>query len=427
MLRQYALTNGVHVVLNPFDHPLIGLAIGIDTGSRDDQIPGERHGFEHNLFRANRRHPTWESYAQRLDDHAFMFSPETDKTTVVASCGTDRRGLRPILRVLAETISNPLIIKEHVTKEIDRLTEEHGEDRDSPHDLADRLFDQLMFGPHGLGRSVDGDYRTIPQLTAPRFRQLCRQVLVGQRLVIAVCGGFDHRLVADHIARSFGHLPPGRPRPTDAFDYRQCRGSLEIRIQNTDKVSLMLGFPVFGLDHPRRVALGVLRNHFSSRASSPLALHLDSDGNGYSAADHLWHWDTVGQYLWTISTFRPKIVEVIRRLMADVRLLRTELISSDNLTRAKRNLRFYAIHRSLDPLYTAPFFVRQIIHRQKANSFRSYLQTLNAVTPLAIRRVARETCVRRRLVLVASGPLQGMKKQELRAALTSVPFTNRSA
>lgn len=436
MLRQFLLANKIRVVFDPTDGPLIGVAVGIDSGSRDD-VRGVplRHGFEHTIFRANRAHPTWAEYTRYIDGIAYRVSPETDKTGIVVSAGTDRAGLRSLLCLLSQTLANPLITKEHVATEVTRLHEEHGDDQDRPQDLGERLFDRMMFPEHGFGPPVDGERRGIDQLSAERYRQLQHELLVGHRIIIAVTGGFDPAVTRAHIERYFATLPSGKPRPSDTFDYHQCRSALEIRVQPTQQSSIFLGFPTFGLAHPDRIALGVLRNHLSARNSSPISIFLDGEGRGYGSEDHLWHWDVAGQYTFTFSMSREKLLESLAVVTRELSRVRHELLTDEDIRIAQRNLRFHALEGLSQYRSMAAFHVYQIIHAGRATSTGQYLRRLRTVTSRDIRRAANEILVQKRMVCVVTGPLQGLRKSDLYAALRiprhpiSAPrsFTRRSA
>ncbi len=420
-LSQRKLANGFTVICDPFLSLTAGVALAVIGGYRDDQgRPGGSHALEHKLWRSTRLHPTGMLFARHWERFTPMLHAETDKSSVVFHCEVSRRHIRSAIRLMAEIARHPTFPAEQVRKETERLQAERGDEEDSPETRLNEVLDRLMFAGDGLGRSVDRGHATVGQFRPAELRTLYRQKFVGRRLALIVSGGFARDLVEPLITRLFSDLPAGTTHQSAALNYRQLRGGIRLTRAECQKLTFLIGFPTFGFDQELpRIALGVIRNHFSSRITSRLGMQLDAAGFVYSSTDSLWFWRDVGQYYFQVPLFPEKFSRALEIIAAELNLLRAEGVTTDDLDHAKHNLAMEAGVRFTKPEDAAPFYGRGWVNCGGASvlSVPRYRRALGRVDCRLTRRVARMTFTNGRLVLVAHGPIPKLTKAQIRSLL----------
>ncbi len=425
-MRQYRLGNGVEVFEWPRDSLSAAVTIGLRGGSRNDPpvsgadqsvFYGLHHALEHVVARSTHRWPSWEALMRVADGTCNYVNAMTDKSSVLLCARTDRQHLGTTIGFLTEMVLRPRITKETVAHEQQRILEEFHEYNDVPLERASLELDRLMFGQDGLSHPVLGTEDTILRFNASSLRQLAR-TMVGNRLVVSVVGNFDPAKLRPMLERTVGKLRPGTSATDPNLDYRKIRGGVRIQPEDTEQIYCLIGFPVFGLNNPRRNVMTLLRNHFSSRTSSRIKVALNSIGMGYSTQDYLQHFQDVGQYHFDLVISPAKLLEALSIFSQEIGQLRHQLISRDDLDLAVTNIRIATKARFDDSLEAANFTAEYIINGGQFLPLRKYFADLRHVTRHHIRLVARDIFTQSRLCVVAHGPVEQFTKRQIRHALS---------
>jgi predicted Zn-dependent peptidase len=348
---------------------------------------------------------------------------ERDETAILVHCRMPRRYVRDGLTLLHEVITEPLITTEHVILETERLREEWGEEELSMENSLEEEFDRQMFGRNGVYGIGEENLATTGEAKARDLFFLHRRLFVGRRLALVLSGGFREEAVAPVIRARFSLLKKGSAAKIASYDHTAFRGIIRLLPSSVKKVVCILGFPTFGFTHPDRIALGLLRNHFSSRISSRLSVSLEARGIGYTTRDTLWMWHDVGKFSIYLSTFPEKFLHALRAIAEEVDVLRSARISSDDLAHAKANLAVAAEGRFSEPLEAATFYATQWVNQGTTTPLPRYLPLVKRVSVEDIRSVAKHVFCPTRLVVVACGALSGIPRRTIGEALAPLRRT----
>lgn len=423
-MRKFSIPNGVRVVLDQTGEPTAAIAVMINSGSRNDPpgLPGLHHAFEHLITRATEDFSSWEALCGYTDEFASAYNAWTDKSTILVyvkmESGRIRSGLRLIDQVFnyPELITNPEAV-EHLIAERGRLTNERMQANDLTDERVDDQLDRIML-TGGLAHTIDGPVKVIKRYTGARLRELYQRLVIGKRLTVVVSGGFNEAIVEASIRRIFGKLRPGRVVRTARAHARRTQPRFWLKNDDTrEQVHFSLGFSTFGVDDPDRYALLVLRNYLSHRSSSRIRVALDSLGYGYSSNDYMMFYPELGQYGVRVWIEPGKYVNALKKIAEELSRICSQLITDEELRRSKRHIRLDTFDEFSDPLYRARFMASQIAILGRYVPVREYLSEINKVTKQRVRRVARQIFAQRRMVLVATGPMAGISKKQVREAL----------
>lgn len=413
------MKNGVTVVLCPSREPTVAVVGILNAGSRHDPkgIPGLHHALEHLMSRATEKFPDWMTMTKTLDRFSAEWNAETDKQSISFFLESDHTKIRSAIGVLEQIIRSPLIFDEHVKPEHGRLSEERRRANDLVEEWVAEEYDRLTL-KMGLEHTIDGPVPVIRNYTARRLKQLYDRLVVGRRLTITVCGGFDPVSVLATIKHCFGTLPSGRAARPHHVPLLHRRSLVRLRqLSEYEQVQFMVGFSTCNWSHPDRYALHVLRDLMSNKTSSRIRIAVDSTGLVYSSNDFLEFFPDIGQYGVKAELAPEKLLTALKLMASEFHQLRTTLVTDLELRDAKGHIGLMAKKYFADPLRSAMFRGRQIALFNRYVSKTEFMRGIKAVTRQRLRRVARRVLTQRRLYIVAAGPLQGITKQQVRDAL----------
>lgn len=427
-MRQYVLPNGAQVLLLPWPSPSVTVTVGIRSGSRDDpkvfvtprrpvHLQGQNHFSEHAVFRATKQHPTWEELATYADGISANYNAFTDKSTILFCMETARGYARDVIRFLSEIIRFPLLTKANVGAERERIRQEYRVWYDEPYERVQLDLERLMFPGSGLDHPTLGTEDTIKSITAERLRNFHRRVFVGQRLVIVLAGGFDPDLILPAVRTWFGPLRAGTKASRHSLDFRRLRGTMRLRREETQQLHCLIGWPTPGINDPRRIVLGLIRNALTRRTSSRLKLKLDSVGHGYSLSDFYWCYSDIGEYHIYVPLSADHLTETLRIIGQEIADLRRNLMPPDELWLSKRNMSIDARAKFGESWAASVFAAQQTINAGVFRPLRVYDREVRAIKRPQVREVASDVLDQRRATVVIRGPVNGLRRGRIRQLL----------
>lgn len=429
MIRQFRLPgNGVRAILLPRPNVSeVAIVVAIHGGSRDDPTSGTRpyrvmkglhHFAEHVIRRATIVSPTWNTVAKYVNSFSAEYNGFTDKSCTNFLIVTDRRHVKKAIRFLAEVVSNRSVDRATFEVERERVIQEIWTYQDEPSERAENDFDRLLWTRTGFDHQVLGTETSIRSITPSQLRRFIARTYVGRRMVVAVAGGFDPDIVETTLRHSFQKVPAGTSAGNHDVDFQQRRRGLHLRYDATQQLHCFLGWPLPGINDPRRMALGVIRNALTNRDDSArLLLKLDGDAHGYSLTDSFWCYRDVGAYHMYLVLSPDHLTKALRIVTAEIADLQRNLMTAEELELTKQNLAITARSKSSRALAVATFAAIQSINGGRYIPLRTYLSDLRAVTRHQVRRAAQEVLDWRRMMVVIRGPIRGLRRRELSSIL----------
>lgn len=423
-MRQFVMEeNGLTVVLLPWPCSSVAASIGFRSGSSNDQhelgtdgksLYGFAHLFEHCFSRASRKWPSWRELCRHADEFCSAFNAATDQQTIVLYAETKRRYAGRLVEFLSDVTCHPLFWKRYVGHEQERVCEEKRKYNDDPDACVEDDTYRLLYGPTGMGHPILGYEDTVRLITPRQLWGFHKRRVTGRNLVVAVAGGFDPDHVERAIRLTFQGLRPGTLAPVSQLRFEELRGGIKLRRSAYDEIHCGISFPTFGVNDPRRAALSVLKNDLSSRGSSALRVRLDSLGYGYSIRDLLMCYRDVGILSWDIIISRDKFQPMLEIVRDTFRERCHDLMTAGDLALAKTNLSVEGSSKFDQPLEAANFVACQLINAGSYTPLREFQASVESVTRHQVRSVARTILAQKRLVLVAHGPVNGLRIREIR-------------
>jgi len=111
--------------------------------------------------------------------------------------------------VIADLISNALILDEDVEKEKNIIIEEISSQEDAPDELVHEYFQKNIFNDHPLSYTILGTNDTINTIDHSILKEYYKKHYVAKNLIITAAGNVDHKQLEDYV-KSYFQLSSGK-------------------------------------------------------------------------------------------------------------------------------------------------------------------------------------------------------------------------
>jgi predicted Zn-dependent peptidase len=343
--REHSLTtldSGVRVVTETM--PAVrSVAIGfwIGTGSRGetDEQAGLSHLLEHLLFKGSSRYGSLE-IDQIFDGMGAELNAGTGKETTSVYARVIDEHVPRAFDVMADMVFRPAL--NDVDSERAVILEEIAMYEDDPQEKVFDVLGEAVFGDHPLGRAIIGRAPVIADTPVSAIAGFHGSRYVPSNVVIAAAGAIEHdaivALAAEHVDAAGAAGRDGAPTAPSAPTGVHPRRMFERK--DTEQYHVCLGGPALSRHDDRRFALRVLDTIFGGTSSSRLFQEIrERRGLAYSVYSFTSAYRDTGQIGLYVGTRADNVAEALSVVGTELRRLRDEPATADELERAKENLK----------------------------------------------------------------------------------------
>ncbi len=338
--RKSVLPNGIRIVTERMPHVRsVAVGVWVETGSRHE--PAERGGMshliEHLVFKGTASR-TAEAIARAMDSVGGQMDAFTTKEYTCFYVQVLDEHLPMAVDLLTDILLHPLFDAEELEREKSVVLQEIKMVEDTPDDLIHDLFAAHVWDGHPLGRPILGRREAVQAYDREVVHRHFEEHYVPRRIIIAVAGNVTHDRVVDLFGAGFdGFARPGGGRDTPA---PPMRPGVNIVPKDLEQVHLVLGFP--GLPHaaPERYALFLLNDIIGGSMSSRLFQEVrERQGLVYSIHSGVQAFSDTGTLYVYAATDAPNFARVLKSILKEIRSLKKDGVSADDLKRAKDHLK----------------------------------------------------------------------------------------
>jgi predicted Zn-dependent peptidase len=213
---------------------------------------------------------------------------------------------------------------------------------DEPSDKVHDVLAEAVFGDHPLGRPVIGRAEVIANVPVPEIAAYHDERYAPSNLVLAAAGNVDHDKLVELAQKACeGKLPSSSngnrelvaaPATTDP---RMCFFQ-----KQTEQFHVTLGAPGIERGDERRFALRVLDTILGGSTSSRLFQEVrEKRGLAYAVYSYSSQYLDSGQVGMYVGTRPDNVAQAVEVIGDELRKLRGEGVSADELERAKENVK----------------------------------------------------------------------------------------
>jgi predicted Zn-dependent peptidase len=340
MIRKEILDNGLTLVTEAMPHVRsVTVGIWLRRGSRHEQLreSGLAHFIEHMVFKGteNRTQP---QIAREMDAMGGQSDAFTTKEYASFHAKVLDEHLPRVTDLLGDIVLHPAFDPEELERERNVIFEEISSVEDTYDDLVSELFVESFWPNHPLGRPILGTRETVAGFSRDDLFGFFRDAYTPGNLIVAAAGSLEHSRVADLVKRSFGPLTPRRDRFQETPP--KVESAIRFKEKDIEQVHLVMGTVALPEGHPDRYVSYIFNTILGGNLSSRLFQVIREErGLAYSVFSGLSAYRDAGNlsiYAATSPRNAPQVVELV---LSELRRIKQEPVSQDELRRAKDHLR----------------------------------------------------------------------------------------
>ncbi|WP_263358271.1 M16 family metallopeptidase [Acidicapsa ligni] len=417
-LRRTVLPNGLIVLTERMEHlRSVAMGVWVKSGSRYEaaEINGISHFVEHMLFKGTRSRSA-QHIAREMDAIGGNLDAFTGKETICFSVKALSNHVPIALDVLSDLVLNPTFADNDIERERGVILEEIKIDEDNPDVLVHEIFTQNFWKDQPLGKPILGTTKTVSGMGQTTLFDYHGDRFRGGNMVFSAAGQLDHDQFVESIAQKFGSLSAG----TTEMNFQTAEVSAPIILRNKrslEQVQICLGVPSPPITDENRYATLILNTVLGGGMSSRLFQTIREErGMAYSIYSDLSPYSDTGSLCVYAGTSADKALEMIDLVMAEFSALKETLLTTEELTRAKEQVKGNILLGLESSNARMSNLARQEMYFRHFFSVEEVLDRLDAVTAEQVQMMAQKLFVSERIAVTLLGRLDGLKLSRARLA-----------
>jgi len=392
MIHKEVQDNGLTLLTESMPHVRsVAIGVWLKRGSRHETPAqtGISHFIEHMVFKGTKNRSA-ERIAAEVDSIGGYMDAFTAKEYASFHLKVLDEHLPLAVEILGDIVLNPLFDAAEMVKEKKVIFEEINMVEDTPDDLVMELFTQAFWPDHPLGRPILGTKKSVAGFQRDDLASFFARVYHPGNIVIAAAGNLDHAATAALVGRHFGGLrgsrTPGNGHAPKAAARIVTRAKKEL-----EQVHLCLGAPGYPQAHKDRYASYILNTVLGGSMSSRLFQNVrEKRGLVYSISSGVTSYSDAGIFSVYAGTSRDSVDEVVRLTVEELKRIRGERLSGDELRRAQDHLKGSFMLSLESTGARMSHLARQEMYFGRQFSLDEILAGIEAVTADDVQRVAAE-------------------------------------
>jgi predicted Zn-dependent peptidase len=406
--RKTTLDNGLRVVTSRMNHvhsASISLLFGSGSRNEIDDQAGIAHFIEHMLFKGTERRPDPVMITMEIEEVGGIINAATGRESTNYWAKVPAAHLDRAFDVLADVVRYSTFPDHELEKERFVVIEEIRGVNDTPDDLVHDLVDELVWQGQPVGRSILGSELTIGKINSGDMSRFVGEHYTPNQLVIAAAGRVDHDWLVEMADKAFGDMPAGQNG--EVTPAKVCKNGPRVQLVNrmTEQAHLCIGHPAIAFTDPRRYTQAMIDSVLSSGMSSRLFQEIrERRGLVYAVYGYFRQYTDVGQGVVYAGTDLERVDETISAIVTEMRKLRDEIVSTEELQRNKELSKGRIVMGLEDSRAVASWIGGQELTFGEIKTPREVMDLIDGVNAEALLDLAREIYASEYLNLVLIGP-----------------------
>lgn len=422
-MKQYdinTLTNKMSYISAPLSGTkTITALVVIKTGSKYEsrRENGLSHFLEHMFFKGTVKRPTALILSSELDSIGGEYNAFTSKEYTGYWIKAASEKTETALELVSDMLLNSTFPAEEIEREKGVIIEELNMYEDNPLIRIEDIFETCLYGDTPAGWDVIGTIANIKAFKRQDFiNYLHRQY--GASSATLILSGDLPKNANVLVKKYFSTFPKNSWKNKLKVKEAQKEPAMLSVHKKTDQISLSLGVRTSASNHKDEFVVKMLGIILGGSMSSRLFSEIrERRGLAYSVRASVETYSDSGYLTTTAGIKLGHEAEVIQIIIKEYRRIASELVSLEELNRAKDMVkgRLAISLEASDDL--ANWYGRQAILRKKYLTPDDYILEINKITPADLRRVAKKIFIIKNLNLALIGSLTVKQQADLKKAL----------
>ena len=336
-IKKKEMKNGLVVLSEAMPHlRSVSLGVWIKCGSRfeDPRLSGISHFLEHLLFKGTATRST-EEIAIAIDAVGGQLNAFTEKEYIGFYARVLDEHLPMAFDLLADIVLNPAFPAGEIERERNVIFEEISMIEDSPQELIHDLYMERCWKGHPLGRPIAGTKKTVAAISRTDVKKFFKKHFTADNIIVSAAGNIEHRKIQRLAEKYFGDLETGR-RTTAREQPVFSPGRSVRRKAHLEQTHICLGTTAPPMSSRERYCAHLLNGILGGGISSRLFQNIrEKRGLAYSIYSMLAAYSDAGTLTVYAGTAHETAAEVVELTLKELRKMRQEQVSGEELKRAK--------------------------------------------------------------------------------------------
>jgi predicted Zn-dependent peptidase len=410
-LRRTVLPNGLTVLTERMEHlHSVAMGVWIKSGSRCEPVEtnGISHFVEHMVFKGTRSRSA-QSIAREMDAIGGNLDAFTSKETICFNVKSLGEHVPIALDVLTDLVLNPIFAPPEIERERGVILEEIKIDEDNPDVLVHELFTQSFWKGHPLGRPILGTTETVGRMAQEQLLAYHNDRFHGGNIIFSAAGHLDHDQFTAAVAEKFSGLVGGQT-PAELSAPQPSARILLRNKKSLEQVQICLGVPAPPITDDNRYAALILNTILGGGMSSRLFQTIREErGMAYSVYSDLSPYRDTGTLCVYAGTSASKVIEVVDLIVAEFRKMKEELLTEEELTRAKDQVKGNVLLGLESSNSRMANLARQEMYFRQFFTVDEIISRINDVTAAQVQSMAQRLFRPEAIAVTLLGRLEGLK------------------
>jgi predicted Zn-dependent peptidase len=410
-LRRTVLPNGLIVLTERMEHlRSVAMGVWIKSGSRCEpaETNGISHFVEHMVFKGTRSRSA-QLIAREMDSIGGNLDAFTGKETICFNVKSLGEHVPIALDILADIVLNPTFASTDIERERGVILEEIKIDEDNPDVLVHELFTQSFWKDHPLGKPILGTTATVGRLDQEKLFDYHGGRFLGSNMIFSAAGNLDHDQFVASVAEKFAALCLGQAVPEEHAPEASARILLRNK-KALEQVQICMGVPSPPITDGNRYTTLILNTVLGGGMSSRLFQTIREErGMVYSIYSDLNPYRDTGTLCIFAGTSAGKAIEVVDLILAEMKKLKDEPLSNEELTRAKDQVKGNILMGLESSNSRMANLARQEMYFQQFFTVDEIIARVDAVDAAGVQAMARRLFDPERIAVTLLGRLDGIK------------------
>jgi predicted Zn-dependent peptidase len=417
-IRRETLANGLRLVTEAMPHVRsVSVGVWLMRGSRHEpeQHAGIAHFVEHMLFKGTTTRSA-EDIAQQVDSIGGQLDAFTSKEYAGYYIKVLDEHLPVAIDLLSDLVSRPTFAPEEIEREKKVILEEIKMVEDTPDDLVHELFAERFWSGHPLGRPILGTPDSVSALDVESLRRYFKDAYVARNFAVVAAGNLEHGRLRALVEQAFAPIPVNGS-PIEA-ERPQVFPSVQVREKDLEQSHVCFGTPALPQNHPDRYAAYVLNTVLGGSMSSRLFQNVrEKRGLAYAVFSSLSAYQDAGAFSIYAGCANDAVAELIDVVIGEIRQLKREAISPDELRRSKDHLKGSLMLNLESTSSRMSHLARQEIYRDRTDTLDAMLAAIEKVSIADVTRLAGDFFQEGSIGVTVLGNVNGLQVEKEQLAL----------
>lgn len=405
------LPNGLRVVTVPLhDTKAVTVFVFTKVGSRHETkaLNGVSHFIEHLMFKGTKKRPNTLAISRLLDGVGAQYNAFTSKDWTGYYVKINSEKTDVALDIVSDMLRNSKFDAAEIQRERGVIIEEINMYEDNPLMLIEDIFESVVFGDHHpLGWSIAGPREVIHKVSRASMLRYRNQYYHAKNMWVVVAGKLQPN-IQSAIKTYFAPIK-GRSVTPKSQTYRPSAANerVHLKYRDSEQIQIGLGVKAFSYTDKRLPALSLLSIILGGNMSSRLFIQIrERRGLAYSVHASVNPYEDTGCFMIQAGLEKTRLSEALRVMVAELKRLKNEPVSTAELKRAKEYIRGKMVLDLEDSDSLAYWYGRQAVFQKKIETPEESLKKIAPITTADIQRVAQDLFRPAAMRLAVIGPFK---------------------